>query len=161
MSMSTKKNKDEISNILGYKSMVVLTGSMAPKINPGDIIIDKSIKAKNIKVGDVITYKFDNETLITHRVIEVINKEGSQAYRTKGDANNVDDGKLVTDEQLVGKYSFRIPYAGYVSNFTRTKYGFMLLILLPIMILIYEQFKNVLTELKKEENTKSVSNDNA
>jgi signal peptidase I len=160
MSIGAKKNKDRVPSMFGYKPMTVLTGSMTPKINPGDVIIDKSINSKGIKVGDVITYKVSDGMLITHRVIEVINKEGKLGFKTKGDANNVDDNNLVTEEQLVGRYSFRIPYAGYVSNFARSIYGFVLLILVPIVLLIYDQLKTVLSEFKKEKSNKQTTADN-
>jgi signal peptidase len=160
MSIGAKKNKDGVPSILGYKPMTVLTGSMAPKINPGDIIIDKSVKPENIKVGDVITYRVSDEMLITHRVIEVANKEGRLAFKTKGDANNIDDHNLVTEGQLVGRYAFRIPYAGYVSNFARSIYGFVLLIVVPAVLLIYDQLKTVLPELKKEKDKKETTSNN-
>jgi signal peptidase len=160
MSMNAKKNKDGVPTIFGHKSMIVLTGSMAPKINPGDIIITNSAKPENIKVGDVITYRVNSEMLITHRVTEVVSKEGRRAFKTKGDANNVEDNNLVTEDQLIGRYSFRIPYAGYVSNFARSIYGFVLLILIPIVLLIYDQLKTVLSELKKEKAEKQTTADN-
>jgi signal peptidase I len=160
MSIGAKKDKARIPSIFGYKPMVVLTGSMAPEINPGDVIIGKGVNAKNIRIGDIITYKISDEMLITHRVIEVVDKQGRQAFKTKGDANNVDDNNLITEEQLVGRYSFRIPYAGYVSNFARSTYGFVLLILVPIALLIYDQLKNVLSELKEEKHKKETVSDN-
>jgi signal peptidase I len=160
MSIGAKRNKDGIPVIFGFKTMTVLTGSMAPKINPGDIIIDKNTKPENIKVGDIITYKVSEEILITHRVIEVVNKEGRSAFKTKGDANNVDDNNLVTEEQLVGRYFFRIPYAGYISNFARSIYGIVLLILVPIVLLIYDKLKTILSELKKEKGNKQTAADN-
>ncbi len=157
MSIGAKKNRDGVPSILGYKPMTVLTGSMAPKINPGDMIIDKSVNPESIKVGDVVTYRVNSNMLITHRVIEIVNKEGKSAFKMKGDANNVEDNNLVTEEQLIGRYSFRIPYAGYVANFARSIYGFVLLILVPAALLIYDQVKTVLSEMKKEKDKKQIA----
>jgi signal peptidase len=130
--------------------MTVLTGSMGPKINPGDIIIDSSVSGGNIKVGDVVTYRAAENMLVTHRVMEIVDKNGKKMYKTKGDANNTDDGRLVSQEQIVGRVNFRIPYGGYVSRFTRSIYGFLLLILIPTGLLIWEQIKTILSEKQKE-----------
>lgn len=154
MSMVTniiaKKSGNKLPSFLGYKPMTVLTGSMNPKIKPGDIVIDKSVSSESIKVGDVITYKAGEDMLITHRVIEMIQESGRTLYKTKGDANNTDDGKPIAYEQVVGKVAYRIPYAGYISNFIRSIYGFILFILLPFGLLIYEQLKTILSEHQKE-----------
>ncbi|MBL4937496.1 signal peptidase I [Clostridium sp. YIM B02515] len=149
MSIRAKGSKDKIPSFLGYKPMTILTGSMAPKINPGDVIIDKSIKAEDIKVGDVITYKANENMLVTHRVIGIFLQNGKNVYKAKGDANDTDDGKLIEPEQVVGKVSFRIPYGGYISRFAGSVYGFILLILIPTGLLICEQMKTILSEQKK------------
>jgi len=152
MSVTAKKNKDNIPSIFGYKIMTVLTGSMAPDIRPGDIIIDKHGESKDIKVGDVITYRVNSEIIITHRIIEVANKDGQLLFKTKGDANNVEDNNMVTEDQLIGNYCFRIPYGGYVSKFLGSKYGFVIFILIPIAILLQNQVKSILSDIKKRKN---------
>lgn len=156
VNINAKRNSDNIPSFLGYKPMTVLTGSMAPRISPGDIIIDSSVTADNIKVGDVVTYKATESMLITHRIIEIINENGKNMYKTKGDANNTDDGKLVSPEQIVGRVSFRIPYGGYVSRFASSIYGLILLILVPTGLLIWQQIKTILSEREKEKAKKII-----
>ncbi len=61
-------------SFMGLRSLTVLTGSMSPKIKPGDIVFIKEVNSNSIEVGDVVTYKIDN-ILITHRVNQIITRK--------------------------------------------------------------------------------------
>ncbi|MFH5877375.1 signal peptidase I [Arthrobacter sp. NA-172] len=77
--------------ILGYQTSTMLTGSMAPLINPGDVVITVPVPVADLKVGDIITYHIpvDDQRVETHRIIELaVNSQGTATVRTKGDANN-------------------------------------------------------------------------
>jgi signal peptidase len=87
--------------------------------------------------------------LVTHRIIEVTTENGIEGFVTKGDANNVEDGSLVTKEQIVGKYAFRIPYAGYVKAGLRGWLGILLIIILVMIYLITIIFKEIKAPLNK------------
>jgi signal peptidase len=75
--------------LLGYQTATMLTGSMAPQINPGDVVVTAPIPAASVRAGDVITYSIpvEDHRIETHRVTEVLAANGSIAVRTKGDAN--------------------------------------------------------------------------
>lgn len=145
--LSNMGSKDK-THIVFLKPMTVLTGSMSPSINPGDIIIDKKIDAKAIKEGDIITFRASSNVLITHRIVEVISKDGEISFKTKGDANNSEDEKLVDEEQVVGGYIFKIPYAGYISKLTGNIFGFILIIFIPACVLILIQIKDTISQSK-------------
>ena len=91
------QNKEYI-NIFGYSVLSTETGSMAPTIQKGDIIIIKI--GDEIKENDIITYKKDN-VLITHR----ISKINENTIIAKGDYNNTDDVPI-QKEQVIGKVVF-------------------------------------------------------
>ena len=104
--------------LFGYKFYDVLTGSMSPTINPGSLIIVKEIDDKEVKEGDVITFKgTSTSNLTTHRVVEVIDKNNNIKFQTKGDANDVLDPMLIDGNLLVGKVVFNVPYMGKVMSF--------------------------------------------
>jgi signal peptidase I len=147
-------------SMFGYKVMTVLSGSMEPDIKPGDVIIDKGINPVLVKIGDVITYKAANNILITHRVLDIEEKSGQVFFKTKGDANNVEDEKLVSEEDLVGTLVLRIPYVGYALRFVNSRFGLALFILIPIFILLIDQIITILSELKKVKTAKSEEKDN-
>lgn len=123
-------------SIFGFKAMTVLTGSMSPEINPGDLVIVKNIKESNtLTVGDTVTYKNRDNILITHRVLEVNNSDGLKTYITKGDANPVADVEPVTQGQLEGTYITQIPYLGYIGMFVKTSTGIILLVVIPMLLI--------------------------
>lgn len=146
------------ASIMGYKPLTVLSGSMSPFLKPGDMIVVREITPENIKVGDVITYRIDEKTLVTHRVVEVSRKYGHIAFKTKGDANNTEDPDAVTPDGVVGSMIFKIPYAGYIGRFVRTPGGFIAFIVFPSLLLIAGEIKNILNELSKMEKEKKAQN---
>jgi signal peptidase len=79
---------------LGYRTMTMLTGSMAPMIEPGDVTVVTPIAVQDVTEGMVITYHqpIGDRSLVTHRVVEVQrDAAGSVTVRTKGDANEAID----------------------------------------------------------------------
>ena len=81
---------------------------------------------KNLKAGDPITYMIFQDTVVTHRIIEVlVDEEDPETIRyfTQGDANDVPDGTSVHYKNIIGKPVFSIPYLGYVSNYIQNPPG--------------------------------------
>ncbi|MCM0649308.1 signal peptidase I [Clostridium swellfunianum] len=148
--INNRENKSYVPSIFGYKMMTVLSGSMDPGIKAGDVIFAKSIDADSVKIGDVITYKTENNDLITHRVTNVKIENKNVYFVTKGDSNNVEDSKPVPYSNVVGILAFRIPYGGWVLEFVNSKVGIVLFIFIPIFILIFGEVKTILSELKKQ-----------
>ncbi|WP_419823899.1 signal peptidase I [Anoxybacterium hadale] len=92
---------------------VVVTGSMEPMIYPGDVILVKKTRdIKEIEIGDVIHFKRDR-IMISHRITEIITKDGIPSYRTKGDNNNSEDIQLVKPEQIKGEIIKVVPKIGW------------------------------------------------
>ncbi len=83
--------KDRTPGFLGYKNFIVLTGSMKPTLNEGDIVFVK--ETKEIKENDIIAFREGN-SVVTHRVFELYKEDGKEYYITKGDANNGTDTEL-------------------------------------------------------------------
>lgn len=155
--INAKKNGDQLPSVFGYIPMSVLSGSMRPMLEPGDMIIVNKIEdAGEIQVGDVVTYRVDRDTLVTHRVIEVVNEQNQLKFRTQGDANNIEDDSLISSKQVVGTFSARLPYGGYAANFARSPKGFIFLILVPTVLLIGGEIKNILS-LEGEKSKKNDS----
>ena len=81
-------------HVLGYRTMTMLTGSMAPQINPGDVTVVTPIATSDVTKGMVITYHrpIEDHSLVTHRVVSVQKApDGGVTVQTKGDANNAVD----------------------------------------------------------------------
>jgi len=127
------------------KFMIVLSGSMQPTIKTGSIVMTKP--ASEYKVGDIITFGpySRTKTPTTHRIVEV--KNGT--YITKGDMNNASDAKPVTQREIIGKVIFDAPYLGYVVGFTRKPVGFVLVLLIPAAVIVSDEIKKIIKEIKK------------
>ena len=112
--------------IVGLQPYVVLSGSMEPTYSVGSLIYVKSTDYKQLKVGDPITFLVSEDTVATHRIIEVLpdkDDPNTIRYFTKGDANDEPDGSSVHYKNIIGKPIFSIPYLGYVSNYIQTPPG--------------------------------------
>lgn len=130
--------------LVGLEVYVVLSGSMEPAYRTGSVIYVKEVDPHALKDGDVITFRFGADTIATHRIVEVIEENGETAFRTKGDANDVEDGSAVPASQIIGTPVFTIPYLGYLVNYIQSTSGryaaiavgaaLMLLMFLPDII---------------------------
>ena len=112
--------------IVGLQPYVVLSGSMEPTYPVGSLIYVKSADYKQLKVGDPITFLVSEDTVATHRIIEVLPDEDDPntiRYFTQGDANDAPDGSSVHYKNIIGKPVFSIPYLGYVSNYIQSPPG--------------------------------------
>lgn len=150
-------NKNEVPSVGGYLPMIVLTDSMLPEIKSGDLIICHTIDAEAVREKDVIAF-FDpagnGSSVVTHRVVEIVNEDGKLFFRTKGDNNNVEDKTLVPAENLVGIYKARIAGAGNVAMFMQTTTGLIVCVVLPIILLVgYDIIRRRLYEKKNKTDT--------
>lgn len=140
----------------GYKTLVVLSGSMESAIKMGSVVAVKP--ADEYKVGDVITFgeKTKTKTPTTHRIYEIKEAGGIKSYITKGDANNAPDQKPVSENEIIGKVLFSAPYIGYAVNAAQKPIGFLLIIVIPAVIIIYEEVKKIQKEIAKKIDKKRV-----
>ncbi len=138
----------------GYKTLVVLSGSMEPKIKMGSVAAVKPVK--EYEVGDMITFGENTKTKTptTHRIYEIKEADGVKSYITKGDANNAPDQKPVSEKEILGKVLFSVPYIGYAVNAAQKPIGFMLIVVVPAVIIIYEEVKKIQIEIAKKMNSK-------
>ncbi|GGV41898.1 MULTISPECIES: signal peptidase I [Paenarthrobacter] len=102
--------------VFGYQTSTMLTGSMAPLINPGDVVVTVPTPIEDVKVGDIITYHIpvEDQRVETHRITEITTTaDGGVAVQTKGDANNGIDPWIATLQgKTVDKQVATIPYVG-------------------------------------------------
>ena len=128
----SSKNPGSLPRFFGYTPLTVLSNSMQPHLQSGDLVFIKKVEFEDIKVNDVITFKESDTKFITHRVIDVKEQDGQAGLVTKGDNNNVEDSMIVTKHHFVGKQVAVIPKLGYVSDFASGPIGFLLLITIPL-----------------------------
>lgn len=129
---------DHIPFALGYSPVIVLSGSMSPTFEAGDMILLRKVDTDELKVGDVICFT-EEETVVTHRIMEIqaTEDDGTPVYITKGDANNVEDLVPIFPEQVQGIYTgTRLPGVGNFAYFLQTPQGMLIFIGGPILLLV-------------------------
>lgn len=147
-------NKDYDKGFLGYKFFIVLSDSMKPEFEKNDIVIAKVIDIKNLYKGDIISYYENNGIVVTHQIEDIVVKDSKKVFITKG--INIDDENAgesqIEANKVIAKYIVSIPKGGSFLLFLKTKLGYAMFILIPLIIIIaYNGFKfyKQLKEYKK------------
>lgn len=135
------------SRLMGVRVFSVLSGSMEPNYPTGSLIFVREVDPFTLAEGDVITFMLDEDTVATHRIVDVVPDEGDPSvvrFQTKGDANDAPDGSLVHYKNVIGSPVFCVPQLGYVMNYVQNPPGLyvaiavfavlLLLMLLPDLI---------------------------
>lgn len=133
-------NQDETPNLFGIKTFVVVSGSMEPNLNIGDIVVVKKCNENEIDKNDIISYRY-GESIITHRIVEIIETENGREYITKGDNNNVNDNINLKYEDIEGKYVGKIKYIGKMIMFLKSK-EIMILIVASLCFIYWCDVRN-------------------
>ena len=129
--------RGEQPEIFGYKFYVVLTGSMKPNIEPGDLIVTRETEVSEIECGDIITFKVEGvDSVTTHRVKEIIDSKDGISFLTQGDANNIEDKEPVEAGDVQGRVVKVIPDAGKVVDFMKNNLIIILAIIIAVFVLI-------------------------
>ena len=133
-------NKEEVPEFGGALPLIVLTDSMYPDIKSGDLIICKTIDAEEVEIGDVMSFydpASNGSAVVTHKVIDIINEDGSISFKTKGINNNTEDRLPVPEEKLIAEYTgVRIPGAGNLAIFMQSTAGLIVCVVLPIILFV-------------------------
>lgn len=143
----------ETPNFLGIKTYVIISGSMEPNLQIGDIVIVKKVVQNELKQGDIISYR-QGQSVITHRIAEVIDKEGKVEYKTKGDNNNAEDSGIISYEMIEGKVIKHISQVGKIAIILQKKGTIIFIILILYIYILYSSSikkKRALRKLKREE----------
>lgn len=138
----------------GIEALIVQSGSMEPAIHTGSIVVIKN--SPDYVVGDVITFGRTRPGVIptTHRIVEIKQNGNEVSFVTKGDANSSEDMSEVKRESVIGKVLFSVPYLGYVVDMAKKPWGFAVIIGIPALVIIGDEVKNIVVELKKRKKGK-------
>ena len=145
--MATRDNQN-VSSLLGYTPLVVKTNSMSPTFDAGDLIFIKKCDPDTLKEGDIICFHtiIDNEyALNTHRIEKIDESNGVRSYTTMGDNNNgIADRHIISNGDIVGKYTGHLKKAGHVMDFLSSSTGFLIVIVIPMLLFFIYQVYNLI-----------------
>lgn len=136
-----------------YRMFTVLTGSMEPKYNVGDVLISKDVPIDELKVGDAISYIGKSgdvkDKVVTHEIIEIeTTEDGKKVFHTQGIANIIED-PLVYEDQIYGKIVSKAKLLSFISKSIRTPIGLVIIIIIPVFYVIGSEMLGML--LNREE----------
>jgi len=117
--------------LIGYKPLIIESGSMEPILRVGGILYYKSIPLNTYKVDDILVYKVPNH-IVSHRIID----KNNYYFITKGDQNNTIDSNVYNNQVLGKSSNFSIPYIGYYADYIY-HHKYLLVITLLIVIIDY------------------------
>jgi signal peptidase len=110
-----------VGALLGFRALVVRSGSMAPAVQSGDVVVTRLVRPSAVEPGDVVTFRDPSRRgeLVTHRVVQVRPEEDRLAFVTRGDANTGEERWSIGRDGTVGSAAFRVAGAGHVLAWLR------------------------------------------
>jgi signal peptidase len=139
--------------LFGLQVYAVLSSSMEPEYKTGALIYVKKVDPKDLEVGDVITFMISKETTATHRIVDIQRDENNSdqlCFKTKGDANKIEDSGLVHQANVLGTPVFNVPYLGYIANFIKEPPGMYLSVCIGLILIIFVFMSDYLTSEKED-----------
>ena len=146
------------TRFIGLMPFTVLSGSMEPVFSAGDLIYVKEVDPFELEEGTIITFMLSEDTIATHRIVEVVPDAEDDTvvrFKTKGDANESEDGGLVHYKNVIGTPIFSVPKLGYVANFIQEPPGTYVAIAAGALILALVFIPDLFGDDEDEKDKKS------
>ncbi len=147
-----------------FSVYTIVSGSMEPTIKVYDVIINTKVNdPKDIKVNDVITFTstsdISNGKTVTHRVIGIREMDdGGTCYVTRGDNNTTEDPSCATYSNVIGKVSAVVPGLGKIQFFLASKFGWLLIIVVPALYIIVKDLLKLFKMSRNKEDEETTDN---
>lgn len=138
-----------------FSTYVIVSPSMVPTIKIDDAIIVKRVDNDNYKIGDVITFKSNDENYkglaVTHRIVDKQSLDGdTSVYTTKGDNNMIIDPVSVKTDSIYGKVLFKVPSVGKIQDFFSHPANYLLCLLIVGFIFILYDVTRIFVFMNKK-----------
>lgn len=142
-------------SVAGFRIFTVVTESMVPKYQVGDVLLIKETDAEKIQQGDDVTYQGKvgsfADKIVTHQVINITSgKDGRLEFCTKGIANDKED-PIVYEDQIYGVVQTKLQIITKLNGIINNMYGMYFFILIPLAVIMFSEFKGFKEERKYEE----------
>ncbi|MCC2312655.1 signal peptidase I [Cellulomonas xiejunii] len=144
-----------VPKALDGAALTVLTGSMVPTYDPGDVVVVRGVDdaTAEVQVGDVVTFQpvSDDPTLITHRVVGKLFTADGTMFVTRGDANSADDAPLLP-AQIKAVAVYHVPWVGHVSLALGQQRG-LIVVGVAVALLVYGAVMVLRPERRRSDGT--------
>ena len=142
--VGTQRASNNKKSFAGYRLYNIVTGSMIPKYQVGDVLLVKEIDAKDIQIGDDISYLGAVDTfkdkIVTHRIKEKkIGNDGRYTFITRGIANDDDDPEI-NEDQIFGKVSHKFVILSFISRQIASRESKFIVFIIPVIVAVAVYF---------------------
>jgi signal peptidase I len=94
---------------LDWSPTLVTTGSMQPRVTPGDVVMIRPVDPQELTPNTVVLFERVDGQRVLHRIVEQL---PDSTFRTQGDAHDVPDSEFVHAEQIQGAAVLAVPWVG-------------------------------------------------
>jgi len=141
-------------SIGGFRIFNIVSESMIPKYQIGDVLLSKNVDINEIKIGDDVVYIGEEadfkDRIVTHQVIDIEKYDEGIIFHTKGIANDVED-PVIRGHQIYGVIVGRVPIISNISKMISNLYSMYFIVFIPMAILIFVEVKKFIYNLKDDE----------
>lgn len=97
--------------LVGFEGHVVVSGSMEPRLSPGDVVLTRPVLPQDLQPGQVLLFPDPEgvDRLVLHRLVSF---DPAGGLVTRGDANQSDDTTPVPASSVIGQAQLSVPYVG-------------------------------------------------
>lgn len=141
------------NSFFGFRTFSIVSESMKPQLEIGDIILVKETKYDKIKIGDILTYQGMTgefkDKVVTHRVKNILEENGKRIFYTKG-INSSSTDPAVYEEQVYGTVTYKFKVLSLINKAIQNIVGFIILVIVPLIYLLTMEIITVIKESKVE-----------
>lgn len=149
------------SNLFGYGVYTIITKSMEPVYDVGDMLIAHKVPLEELEIGNDIVYEgkegdFKDKT-VTHRIIKI----NGNKIQTQGIANSAPDPEITYD-QVIGKVLFKFTILSVFSKLMNDSVLFYFIVFIPFTVILFFDVMGIINDKKEleeeieEENKKKI-----
>ena len=150
----TMKIMGDRPTLFGYNLYYIVSPSMEPSLEVGDIILSKEVKdPSTLQVHDVITYKGEvgsfSGKLVTHELIEIKeHSDGSLSFLTKGTKEGAIVDPEIRSDQVVSKMIFEIPLLGKIMQLLSNQIVFFIFVIIPLVVCLFIEIVHLINVIR-------------
>lgn len=150
----TQKVSGNSIAIGGIRIFNVISGSMEPDYEKGDILVVKQTDPEQLKVGQVIVYcgkegQVDGK-IVTHKIVRIEKHNGEKIFYTKGISNMIEDPEVKAD-QIYGVVKYKMIVLSFINKLMYNIYFFYFILIIPTGIIIFLEIKNIREKMREED----------
>ena len=125
----------------GIRVFTIISNSMLPYYEAGDILILKEENPSNIKIDDNVTYIGKTGQVkglvVTHKVIDKREEDGKYYFTTKGTNNEIADPEI-DESQIYGKVVYKTVLLSALCKIMLKPAGYYILFMLVALVVSYQ-----------------------